>query len=140
MLEMRLLSPIPIVTGLIAEWLVLHFAFDLSWKKAALVDIAMNAASAAAGIVLIPLAGFPLIFVFLGPLWGLNFFLSYLIAVLVSTAIEAAVVKWLFKIPLHRRRLWMLCGANGLSTGIAFVSLILGISWSWFPTLRFFRF
>ncbi len=134
---MRLLSPIPIVTGLIAEWLVLHFAFDLSWKKAALVDVVMNAASAAAGIVLIPLAGFPLIFVLLGTL---NFLLSYFLAVLVSTAIEAAVIRWLFKIPLHRRRLWALCGANGLSTGIAFISILLDISWSWFPTLRFFRF
>jgi hypothetical protein len=53
--------------------------------------------------------------------------------VLLTTAIEAAVIKWIFKIPLHRWRLWILCAANGLSAGIAFVSLILqlGIGRVW---------
>ena len=135
-LELRLLSPIPIGCGLIVEWVLLHLAFDLTWKKAAWVDIVMNAASTVAGSFLIPQAGLILHQRFS----ALDFLLSYLIAVLTSTAIEAAVVKWLFKIPLNRRRLWILCGANGLSTGIALVSLIIfPLSSHWFPTLPLIR-
>jgi hypothetical protein len=117
MAEMGLLSPIPILIGLLIEWVVLHYAFNLSWKKAAWIDLAMNVASAALGYVFIPSAGL---------LWGfgLDLYLWYLIAVLLSTATEASVVKWLFKIPLHRRGLWILFGANGLSAGIALVMQI----------------
>jgi hypothetical protein len=136
-LEMRLFSPIPIGFGLIAEWVLLHFGFDLTWKKSAWVDVVMNTASCAAGIVVIPLAGHPMDLGRLG-IWWPGFFYSFLIAVLMSTFIEAAVVKWLFKIPVDRRRLWILCGANGLSVGIAYLSWILRFSWSWFPTFPFF--
>jgi len=100
-LEARLLSPIPIGCGLIVEWVFLHLAFNLTWKKAAWVDIVMNAASTVAGSFFIAPAGFILHRGFS----ALDFLLSYVIAVLMSTAIEAAVVKWLFKIPLNRRRL-----------------------------------
>lgn len=53
---------------------------------------------------------------------------------LVSTATEAAVIDMGFKVSLNRRQLWTLCGANGLSAGIAFLSLILNISRDWFPS------
>jgi hypothetical protein len=57
-LEERLLSVIPIVAGLVVEWLALRFGgFDLSWKKAAVVDVVMNAVSTIVGIVLIPVLG-----------------------------------------------------------------------------------
>jgi hypothetical protein len=58
-LEQRILSVIPITAGLIVEWAALCFGgFGLSWKKAAVVDVVMNAVSTGAGIVLIPALGF----------------------------------------------------------------------------------
>ena len=57
-LEQRMLSVVPIVVGLIVEWLALWLGgFGLKWKKAALVDVVMNAASALIGIFLIPALG-----------------------------------------------------------------------------------
>jgi hypothetical protein len=115
-------SLIPIVIGLIIEWVVLRYTFNLSWTKAAWVDVAMNAASAAVGYVFIPLAGMVVGF---GISYKFNIVVWYFIAVLMSTAIEASVVKWLFKIPLHHTQLVILLGANGLTAGIAFVSLLI---------------
>jgi hypothetical protein len=120
-LEMRLLGPIPIVIGLITEWVVLRFAFDLSWKKAAWVDVVMNAASILVGAVVIPKAGLLVTF---GGLFELSLLLWYFVAVLMSTAIQASVVKWLFKVPTYYRQLWILCGANGMSAGIALIGVI----------------
>jgi hypothetical protein len=132
-LEMRLLSFLPISAGLVAEWLVLYFGgFGLSWSKAAVVDLVMNAVSSVIGIFLIPVLG--LVWE-LGPgsliNWAFHvgtfnlasWIATFLLSVCASTAIEAAVVRWGFKIPLGQRRFWILCGANALSTGIAFASL-----------------
>lgn len=60
--EMRMLTPIAIDCGLILEWMLLHFAFDLSWKRAAWIDVVKHSASTAYGIFLIPLVGLPLPF------------------------------------------------------------------------------
>jgi hypothetical protein len=122
MLEMRLLSLEIILIGLLIEWIVLHFAFELSWKKAALVDVVMNIASTVVGAVLIPRGGFLLTF---RGFVEIHLLLWYVIAVLLSTVVEAGVIKLGFKIPLHRWRFWILAGANGLSAGIAFVRLVL---------------
>ncbi len=133
-LEMRLLSSVPIVAGLIVECFVLRYGFGLTWKRAVWVDVVMNAVSTAAGVVLIPIAGimweiFPgsVMYKFfnIGTFNPATWTATYVMAVLLTTAIEAAVVKWLFKIPLKRGRFWMLCGANAMSVGIAFVSLML---------------
>jgi len=120
---------------LVAEWLVLYFGgFGLSWKKAIIVDLVMNAVSSVCGIVLIPVLG--LIWEF-GPGSLINsafkagtfnpasWAATFLFSVCASTAIEAAVVRWGFKIPLGWRRLGFLCGANALSTSIALVSLFI---------------
>ncbi len=57
-LEKHLLGVIPIMAGLVIEWLALWLGgFDLSWKKAAVVDIVMNAVSTMGGMVLIPMLG-----------------------------------------------------------------------------------
>ena len=57
-LEKRLLSIWVISIGLVVEWLVLWLGgFGLSWKRAVVVDLVMNAASTIVGIVLILLAG-----------------------------------------------------------------------------------
>jgi len=133
LLEQRLLSVIPITAGLIVEWLALWFGpFGFSWKKAAVVDVVMNAVSAAIGAVLIPA---------LGLLWELlpgqvihkvfhvgtfnpgTWTATIAIAVFVTTAIEGGVVRWVFKVALIGRRLWVLAAANCVSIGIAFVSV-----------------
>jgi len=132
-LEERLLSVIPIVAGLVVEWLALRFGgFDLSWKKAAVVDVVMNAVSTIVGIVLIPVLGlvweiFPGVVLYkffsIGTFNPGTWAATFAMAVFATTAIEAAVVNWGFKIQLDRRRFWILCGANGLSVAIAFASL-----------------
>jgi hypothetical protein len=133
LLEQQLPSVIPITPGLVVEWLALWLGgFGFSWKKAAVVDVVMNAVSAAVGTVFIPA---------LGLLWELlpgqvihkvfdvgtfnpgTWAATIVIAVLVTTAIEAAVVRRGFKVALIRRRLWVLGAANCLSVGIAFLSV-----------------
>jgi len=132
-LENRLLSVLPISIGLIAEWLFLYFGgFGLSWKKATIVDVVMNTVSSVAGIALIPALG--LLWEFgpgslvnrifnVGTFNPVSWVATFMLSVGASTAIEAVVVRWGFKIPLGWRRFWVLCGANALSTGIALASL-----------------
>jgi hypothetical protein len=132
-LEQHLLSVLPISVGLVAEWLILYFGgFGLSWKKAVVVDLVMNTVSSIAGIFLIPVLGLAWEF---GPGRLINrtfnvgtfnvasWTATLLFSTGASTAIESAVVRWGFKIPLGWRRFWMLCAANAISTGIAMASL-----------------
>jgi hypothetical protein len=132
-LEGRLLSVLPISAGLIAEWFALYFGgFGLSWKKAIIVDLVMNTVSSVCGIVLIPVLG--LVWEFgpgslvnrifnVGTFNPASWAATFLFSAAASTSIEAAVVRWGFRIPLGWRRFWILCGANAVSTGIAFASL-----------------
>jgi hypothetical protein len=132
-LEQRLLSAAPIAAGLILEWLVLCFGgFGLSWRKAALVDVLMNAVSTCAGIILIPAVGliyeaFPGSFIndalHVGTFNYGTWTVTFAIAVLATTLIEAAVVNWGFSIPMSKRRFYMLCIANTGSVALAFASL-----------------
>lgn len=127
------MSILPISAGLFVEWIALRYGgFGLSWKKAAIVDVVMNAVSSLAGIVLIPTLGlawefFPgtvLYKVFnVGTFNPGTWAATFLIAVFVTTIIEAAVVRWGFKISVTRRRFCILCAANTVSVGIAFASL-----------------
>ena len=103
-------------------------------EKAALVDVVMNATSALIGIFLIPALGMGWEYgpaqlidrlIPIGMTFQIDWFAVYVIAVAVTTAIEASVVRWGFKIPLGQRRFWILFGANALSVGFAFVSVML---------------
>jgi hypothetical protein len=131
-LEQRLISVVPISVGLVVEWLALRFGFGLSWKRAALVDIVMNLASTVAGIPLIPLLGlawevFPGLVLYkvfnIGTFNPGTWAATFLIATLATVAVEAAVVRWGFKIALSRYRFGILCAANAASVAIAFGSL-----------------
>jgi hypothetical protein len=134
-LEGRLFSVLPISVGLVAEWLFLYFGgFGLSWKKAIIVDVVMNTVSSVAGIVLIPVLGLlweigPGMVVNrvfnVGTFNPISWIATYLLSACASTAIEASVVKWGFKIPLGQKRFWILFGANAVSTGIAFASFLI---------------
>jgi len=132
-LEQRLFSVIPITAGLIVEWAALRFGgFGLSWKRAAVIDVVMNAVSSGVGIILIPVLGlawevFPGIILYkvfnVGTFNPGTWAGTLIMAVLATTAIEAVVVRWGFKVALNRRRFWVLCAANCASVAIAFVSL-----------------
>lgn len=131
-LEQRLLSAIPIIAGLLTEWLALRLGFGLSWKRAAVVDVVMNLVSTGAGVPLIPLLGlaweiFPGLVMYkffnIGTFNAGTWVATFVMATLVTTTVEAAVVKWGFKIALGWRRFGILGLANSLSVAIAFVSL-----------------
>jgi hypothetical protein len=134
-LEQRLLAVLPIASGLVAEWLVLWLCgFGLTWKKAAVVDVLMNAASSLIGIFLIPLLGvawefFPGLLIqkifHVGTFNLITWVATPILATFATTAVEATVVRWGFKIALGQRRFWTLFGANAISVGIAFASLFL---------------
>jgi hypothetical protein len=134
-LEQRMLSVVPIIAGLIVEWLALWLGgFGLTWKKAALVDVVMNATSALIGIFLIPALGMGWEYgpaqlidrlIPIGITFQIDWFAVFVIAVAVTTAIEASVVRWGFRIPLGPRRFSILFGANAVSVGFAFVSVML---------------
>ena len=132
-LEQRLISVVPITLGLLTEWVALRFGgFGLSWKRAALVDIAMNLVSTVAGIPLIPLLGlawevFPgqMLYKFfnIGTFNPGTWAATFVLATIATTAVEAAVVRWGFKIALGWSRFGVLGLANSLSIAIAFISL-----------------
>ena len=122
MLEARLLSILPIGVGLLIEWIALRFGgFGLDWKKAAYVDVGMNAVSTVVGIPAIPLTGLIVAF---SPAVSLEWPITLVLAVLVTTSVEAAVVQWGFKIEVDNRRFAVLACANAASTAIAFVSVM----------------
>jgi hypothetical protein len=122
-LELRLLSILPICVGLLVEWLALCFGgFGLGWKKAAYVDIGMNAASTALGIFAIPLAGLVVIF---SPATSWEWPITLIVAILVTTSIESAVLMWGYRIQIDRRRFAVLAVANAVSTIIAFTSVMI---------------
>jgi hypothetical protein len=133
-LEQRLISVIPICIGLVVEWLALRFGgFGLSWKRAAIVDVAMNAVSAVVGIPVIPLLGLAwevvpgqlLYRLNIGTFNPITWLATLVIATVVTALIEAGVVAWGFKLAITRKRFGVLFLANGASIGIAFASLLL---------------
>jgi hypothetical protein len=132
-LEQRLISVIPITVGLLIEWLALRLGgFGLTWKRAAVVDVVMNLVSTVAGIPLIPLLGlaweaFPGQVLYkhfnIGTFNPGTWVATFVMATLATTGVEAAVVRWGFKIALGWRRLGVLGLANSLSIAVAFISL-----------------
>ena len=133
LLEQRLVAVIPIGVGLIVEWLALRFGgFGLTWRRAALVDVVMNAVSTIAGIPVIPLLGlawevFPGTVIYrifnVGTFNPGTWVATLLLATIATSGIEALVVRWVFKILMSKRRLGVLFLANAVSIGIAFASL-----------------
>jgi len=119
-LEQQMLSIVPITVGLLVECIALRYGgFGLSWKRAAQVDLSMNAVSTFAGMFLLPLAGVSVIFAPGSWAWPL----TVVMAVLVTTLVEAGVVRFAFKIELNRKRWLILGAANMVSVGIALASV-----------------
>lgn len=130
-LEPRLLGVWSIPAGLAVEYGFLVWLMRLGPWRALLVDIAMNAASSACGLVLVPLAGiawefFPGILMYkvfhIGTFNPVTWAATFVLAVLVNSGIEGLVISRGFKTPLSRAQFLVLCTANAVSVGLAFVS------------------
>ena len=57
LLEGRILTWWAILVGLVVEYFFVRNITELSWSRAALADVAMNAATSVIGILLIPISG-----------------------------------------------------------------------------------
>ena len=130
--EERLWSIPPIAAGLLVELLVLVVVFQLPIKRAALVGVVMNTGSMLVGTILIPLAGlgwevFPGLLLYhafgIGTFNPYTWSATFLMAALITSAIESAIILF-FKISIGRRRFLWLYAANCVSVGIAFLSLL----------------
>jgi len=133
-LTTRMLAVWPIAAGLLVELFFVRQATNLRGARCLTADITMNLASAALGIVLIPLSGiiwellatftiYPLLNVgsFNPVTWGA----TVLLAAGVNTVAEGWVLQRGFKQKLGRRGFWLLFAANLVSVSIAFISILL---------------
>jgi hypothetical protein len=128
----RMRSLTAILAGLIFEFLILRYVFPMTWKRALLIDLTMNAASALVGAILIPVAGiiwefFPGTLIYhmfhMGTFNPLTWMATCVMAVFISTGIEVLVVRMLFAFDITKRRFWSIAVANLGSTFIAWISL-----------------
>ena len=130
-LEARLMTWWAIAGGLLIEYLFLRKLFRMSTKKALYADVGINAASAALGIILIPLEGIAWELVPGMMLYNLNvgtfnpitWAATFLFAILINTKVETSVLKKCFKEQVGKRGFWGLACANALSVSAAFGSL-----------------
>ena len=122
-----------IVTGLIAEFLVLRYVFPMDWKKAVLVDATMNFASSLVGAFAIPLGGllwelYPGVLIYkmlnTGTFNPITWAATCVMAIFISTGIETCVVRYAFHFQITKRRFWAVALANLLCTIIAYLSMI----------------
>lgn len=117
-----------IAAGLLIELLAAKFFLKVSWPKSALMVVVMNAISALAGLILIPLSGI-LLELLLLPTGTGTFDLShwiadYILVVLLNTCVEGLALKVIFKSPF-KTNFWWLFGANAISVIIcAFMPLL----------------
>ncbi len=129
----RLLSWWVIAASLLIEFLFVWWAFHLPPLKALLATIAANAISAAVGLLVLPYLG---LFLELGlHVSGLGvkigwdtfspagWVITFLLAALLSFAIELAVYRYGYKLLVDRRVVTLLLLANVITAGIAFISL-----------------
>ena len=133
-LEARILSWYAITIGLGAEWVVLVTCLKMPPRRALVVDLAMNAASTAIGVLLIPLSGLVLEFfpgLAVQRLFNVGTFnvvtwaATFAAAVLVTALIEWLIVYFIFKYPDPMKAFRWLVVANCASVAVAFVSLLI---------------
>jgi hypothetical protein len=117
---------------LFIEFFIVRWLFALPVRKAAIATVVANTVSAPAGVPLVPIAGIIWEFfpgtLYMGPLsWGtfnpITWVATFLLACLVTTAIEALVYRHSFKFRVGRREFIWLTVANSLSVGVALGSL-----------------
>jgi hypothetical protein len=130
----RMLAWWAIGLGLLVELFFVRFLTGFGWLKSAVVDIAMNAASALLGLFLIPLAGIAweaTAGIALYKLFNIGTFnpgtwaATFSFATFINAALEASVLRYGFKQRPFKRLFWWLAFANAISVGIALGTLFL---------------
>jgi hypothetical protein len=132
-LEGRIASWWGIGVGLAVEYLFVRAITGLVPSRAALADVAMNAASTLLGLILIPTAGvvwefFPgnaLYTVFnIGTFNPGTWAATIVMAAAINTFIERFVLRTCFKQQVTKGGFWLLFAANGITVTLAFISII----------------
>lgn len=132
MLEVRLFSWWAIGLGLVVEFAALRWAFGLEAPRAAVADLAMNAASCLLGLLFVPFSGLVweivpgalIQWVFdVGTFNPATWAGTFALAVAVNTGLEGLVLRKGFRVPMGRREWLWLAAANAASVGLAFGSL-----------------
>ena len=133
-LSSRMLAVWPIAAGLLVELFFVRYVTNLRGARCVAGDVTMNLASAALGIVLIPLSGIIwelLATITIQPLFSVGTFnpvtfgTTVLLAAGVNTVVEGFVLRRGFKQTLGRRGFWLLFAANLVSVSIAVVSILM---------------
>ena len=132
-LETRLFSWWAIGVGLIIEFFLIKWLFNLSVKRAMIADVSANTLSSIAGIILIPLSGiaweiFPASLINWLFSWGtfnpVTWVVTFVLGCLVNAFLEGAVYKKWFA-PEFRFKskafIWLLI-ANSFSVSAAYIS------------------
>lgn len=116
----QMLSPAPVLVGLIVEAAALCWMLKVSLAQAAWMTVAMNAVSTAVGFIAIPVATFvtTVLFSFVPTFSWPVVLASIVAAAFTSAGIEWAVLRYAFKRPLGRG-FWLLALANIATTGLA---------------------
>ena len=123
-----------IVTGLLIEFAFVLWLTRSPPVRAALMTVAMNAASAGVGLIGVPLSGFLwelIATITILPLfhWGtfnpVTWFVSCVLAALLNTVIEVGCLRLVFKVAWSNRLFWWLALANAITVGMALVSIML---------------
>lgn len=133
-LTSRMLAVWPIAAGLLVEFFFIRRATNLRGRRCLTADITMNLASAALGMLLIPLSGILwelLAGITIHPLFNVGTFnpatwgATVLLAAAINAVIEGFVLQKGFKQKLGRRGFRLLFAANFVSVSIAFISIII---------------
>lgn len=110
-----------ILVGLLVELFFVKFFTDTHWLKAIGITILMNGTTCLLGIILIPISG---LFVELIPphktFHWTHWFLDYLLAILINTAIEGFIIKLILKLKFKNIFTWLFI-ANAISILICII-------------------
>jgi hypothetical protein len=133
LLEGRIATWWAIGAGLAVEYLFVRSITGLPPLRAAWANIAMNATSTLLGLILIPIAGivwelFPGIVIYnvfkIGTFNPGTWAATILMAAAINAFIERFVLRRFFNQKVSKRGFWLLFGANTVSVGLAFASIL----------------
>ena len=120
-----------IFLGLIIELLFVKYFTKINWKKASIITLIMNLITTALGIILIPISGLGIEFVFdfvfhaydkfgIGTFHWSHWLVSYILVIFINTLIEGLFIKLALKLKLKETFFWLLI-ANGISVFLCFL-------------------
>lgn len=130
----RMAAVMPIVAGLVVEFLYLRYGTKLRGLRCLRADLGMNLASALLGMLLIPLAGLGwewLASMTIHPLMNVGTFnpvtwtVSVLLAAIINAVVEGFILRRSFGLELGRRGFWLLAAVNLVSVSMAAVTIIM---------------